>query len=258
VKPTGFLRTAIRALPTTITMGALVSGMMSVFASLQGLEAGADPVSSHLRAALLIMLAMILDGLDGNVARLLNATSAIGGELDTFVDLTAFGIAPALLIYVTAEGFAPVLRLTLGCALVASGAYRLSRFKAVDPYRGQHGFMGLPITVCAAFVALFHIVSNQAPESWGFLKLNLREGPIAGAVLGFVTLLAVLQVSRFHFPKPTKNPLFFIPSIGGVILLFSGRPALAAASALVGILFGFYFVFVTPFLNRPPVQEPRE
>jgi CDP-diacylglycerol--serine O-phosphatidyltransferase len=254
----GPLRNVIRALPTAITMAALVCGMLSLFASLQGLEAGADAASFHLRAALLIMLAMILDGLDGNVARLLNATSEIGGELDTFVDLTAFGIAPALLIYVTADGFPPLLRLTLGCALVASGAYRLSRFKVVDPYRGQHGFLGLPITVCAAFVALLHIVSLQAPESWGVLKINLHEGLVAAGVLVFVALLAVLQVSTFHFPKPTKNPWFFIPSVIGVVLLLSHQPVLAAGSALAGILFGLYFVFITPFLNRPPVQEPRE
>ncbi len=258
MKAQGPLRTVIRAFPTTITMAALISGMLSLYASLQGLEAGADAAACHLRAALLIMLAMILDGLDGNVARLLNATSEIGSELDTFVDLTAFGIAPALLIYVTADGFPPALRLTLGCALVASGAYRLSRFKVVDPFRGQHGFLGLPITVCAAFVALFQILSASAPESWGLLKPNLREGPFAAGVLGFIALLAVLQVSRFHFPKPTKNPLFFIPSVIGVFLLFSGRPVLVAGTALAGILFGLYFVFITPFLNRPPVQESRE
>lgn len=258
MKVRGPIRTAIRALPTAITMAALVSGMLSIYASLNGLEAGVDTGRYHLRAALLIMLAMILDGLDGNVARLLNATSEIGGELDTFVDLTAFGIAPALLIYVTATGFHPVLRVALGCALVGSGAYRLARFKVVDPFHGQHGFLGLPITVCAAFVSLLQIVAIQAPVSWGVLKLNLSEGPVAAGVLGFVALLAVLQVSRFRFPKPTQNPLFFIPSVIGVILLLSGLPALAAGSAWAGLLYGLYYVFIAPFLNRQTVPDSRE
>src|SRR3989338_6918917 len=52
-----------------------------------------------LAAAQWILLAMILDGLDGHLARGLNATSKFGAELDTYVDLTAFGVAPAVLIY---------------------------------------------------------------------------------------------------------------------------------------------------------------
>ena len=236
-------------------MSALVCGMLSLYASFRSLEGGADPDTGRLHAALFIMVAMILDGLDGNAARLLKATSEIGGELDTFVDLTAFGIAPALLIYAMADGFAPGLRIGLGCALVASGAYRLSRFKTIDPFHGQHGFTGLPITTCAAAVALFQILSIRAPESWGPLKIELGEGPFAVIFLGFVALLAILQVSRLHFPKPTKSPVIFIPAVALVILLFSDRPAVAAGSALIAIAFGLVYVFVTPFLKRAPLSE---
>ncbi len=239
----------VRMIPTAITMAALVSGLLSIYASFQSLETAGEGTALHLRAALLIMLAMILDGLDGNAARLLNATSEIGGELDTFVDLTAFGIAPAMLIYASASGFPPVLRIALGCLLVASGAYRLSRFKAVDPHRGQHGYLGLPITVCAALTATAHILAIQAPASWGPLRFDLGGGPAGIGFLVLVVALAGLQVSRIHFPKPTKNPVFFVISIIAVVLLFAGSPPLAAGSALLMIVFGLYYILASPFLK---------
>ncbi len=246
------LMAALMRLPTAITLAALVSGLLSIYAAFQSLEPGADASALHLRAALLIMLAMILDGLDGNVARLLHATSELGGELDTFVDLTAFGIAPALLLYASLSGFPPLVRIAAGCALVASGAYRLARFKVIDPNRGSHGFTGLPITACAAMVATAHVLALQAPDSWKMLRFDITRGPAAIVLLGMVLLLALLQVSRLHFPKPTKNPVFFIPSIGLVALLFLGKPwpALAAGSALAMLVFGLYYVFAAPFLKQ--------
>ncbi len=253
---TGSIQTALRALPTTITLAALTSGTLSIYASLQSLEA-MNPEPFHRAAALFIMLALILDGLDGNVARLLKAESVIGGELDTFVDLTAFGIAPALLIYVTATGFSETLRIVLGAGLIASGACRLARFKAVDPFRGQHGYLGLPITACASMVALVLILSIQAPASWGPLKVNPAGGPFATAFLWLVALLALLQVSRVHFPKPSKSAAFFVPSIVLVILLFTPTPVVSAGSALAGLVFGVLYVGVSPFLPRhaPPAGK---
>jgi len=244
-------QTLVLALPTAITLLALLSGTLSLFASLQSLEA-VNPEPHRLTAALLIMAALILDGLDGNVARLLKAESTLGGELDTFVDLTAFGIAPALLIYGFASGFPESLRIGLGCLLIASGAYRLARFKTVDPYRGQRGYLGLPITVCAAMTALFQVLAIQAPAAWGQLKVDPASGPVASLFLGFVALLALLQVSHFHFPKPSKSPYFFLPGLILVFLLFTPWPALAAGCALAGLLFGLLYVGLSPLLPRPP------
>jgi CDP-diacylglycerol--serine O-phosphatidyltransferase len=229
----------------------MLCGFFSILVTLESMGEPLEKAGEmHRWAALLIMLAMILDGLDGYAARLLHAESAIGGELDTFVDLTAFGIAPAMLIYASATGFPPLLRIVLGCGLVASGAYRLARFKVIDPHHGQHGFTGLPITVAAALVSTAHIVSLQAPDSWGPLKLNVGQGPVATVFLAIIVGLTLLQVSRIHFPKPTNNPVFLAVSILLVILLFLGTPALAAGSALAMIAFGLYYILVSPFQKR--------
>lgn len=237
----------VRGLPTIVTMAALISGMLSIYSAILAVSVG-DSSIHLLHSALLIMLAMILDGLDGNLARLLHATSELGGELDTFVDLTAFGIAPALLIYASAQSAPLWLRVALGCALTASGAYRLSRFKVVDPYRGQKGFLGLPITVCAGMVASFHIMAIRAPDSWDMLNVDLAGDKSAAFLLVLAAVLAVLQVSRLRFPKPTKHPLFFIPSFVLVLLLFSGNGALSSISAILMLLFGIYYIVLAPLL----------
>jgi CDP-diacylglycerol--serine O-phosphatidyltransferase len=251
VKQERLIQKTVGMLPTAVTLAALVSGLLSIYASMLGAAGGADAIRHQLHAALLIMLAMILDGIDGNLARLLKATSDLGAELDTFVDLTAFGLAPAFLLYASATGFPPAWRIALGCALVLSGAFRLARFKVVDPFRGQHGFLGLPITVCAAAVALLHIVAIQSPDSWGPLKMNLHSGPLAAALLGIVALLALLQVSHVRFSKPTKNPLIFVPALVLVALLLSGSPALSSISALILLACGFFYLATAPFLQGP-------
>ena len=75
------------------TAAAMFAGFYSLIHSANG---------HFLAASQMIMLALILDGFDGNVARLLKSTSKFGGEFDTFVDILAFGIAPAFLAYQTA------------------------------------------------------------------------------------------------------------------------------------------------------------
>ena len=141
----------------SITSAALLCGVMSVLFSASG---------NFYMGALLILGAMILDGLDGTTARLLKAESQFGAEFDTFVDITAFGLAPAMLVYFylfhdfTAVMGAGVhtLGALLGVAIVLSGALRLARFKVVDTDHGMGGYTGMPITVnalCLAGIILF-------------------------------------------------------------------------------------------------------
>ena len=95
-------------IPSLFTLAAMLAGFLSILVTIQGMVAQAEivaPAGAHRAAelfrwaALLIMLAMILDGLDGNIARWLHGESDFGAELDTYVDLTAFGIAPAILVF---------------------------------------------------------------------------------------------------------------------------------------------------------------
>jgi CDP-diacylglycerol--serine O-phosphatidyltransferase len=151
-------------LPTIVTLAAMLSGFLSIVYVVQGFQVS-GPHDYYSMAARFIMLAMILDGIDGNLARWLKGTSEFGAELDTYVDMTAFGIAPAILIFAVTlrPETAPLIRFLLPSAVAVSGVVRLARFKVADPLRGQGGYGGLPITANAGWVALFVFISQARP-----------------------------------------------------------------------------------------------
>ena len=242
---------ARQMLPCLCTFAALAAGVGSILA------AGAG---SYLLAAQLILVSLILDGLDGTLARLLHGQTSFGAELDTFVDITSFGIAPAVLLYFYPGGLqtVPALGLALAFLYVMSGAARLSRFRVVDPYRGQRGYQGLPITTAAGFTAAY-LIALESPAAVQMPLLSLRVGPLAAGFWAAVLLMLVLQVSHIRYSKPTKNPKVLIPFMVCVVMLFI--PAVAIYSATLMFAYGIWFAFVSPFFFRrflahlPPVEE---
>jgi len=234
-----------QAVPTAITMGAMLAGFLSILFVVDGMrmdEAG----GYYSRAALLIMLSMILDGLDGNVARWLNGSSDFGAELDTYVDLTAFGIAPAILVFaVTLQG-SPVWRIVLPSAVAVSGMVRLARFKVKDPLRGQGGYAGLPITANAGWVALFVFITLTPPRD----QFSLSHGPVAILFLSGILVFTVLQVTNFRYPKPTKKAFLFVPCVAFVALLWLLQQRLAARVAVAMLLAGVGYVVFGPLFVR--------
>ncbi|GAA4820709.1 hypothetical protein GCM10023353_30880 [Tomitella cavernea] len=178
----GMRISTIRLLPSTITIAALCSGLSALHFALLG-KPGV--------ALALIALAAILDSLDGRVARMLDATTKIGAELDSLSDAISFGVAPALVIYVSLlEGHRLGWIATL--LFVVAIVLRLARFNTlVDddtaPSYTKDFFVGVP-SPAGALVAMAPIA---AEEQWG-------DGWWTNQVLVMVWLLftAVLIVSR--------------------------------------------------------------
>jgi CDP-diacylglycerol---serine O-phosphatidyltransferase len=239
-----------KSIPCGCTFLALCAGVGSILAAGEG---------SFLLSAQLILVSLILDGLDGTLARLLRAQTSFGAELDTFVDITSFGIAPAVLLYFYPNGLQnmPVFGLVLAFLYVMSGAARLSRFRVVDPYRGQRGFLGLPITTAAGFVAAYLIALESVDGSE--LPVSLTGGPLAAGFWTALLLMLVLQVSHVRYSKPTKNPKVLFPFMVFVVMLFI--PSVAIYSAMVLFAYCIWFAFVSPFFfqrflsHLPPVEE---
>jgi len=233
-------------LPVVVTLAAMLSGFLSILVTIEGLNSGRPAL--FLYSAQLIMLAMILDGLDGNLARWLKGSSAFGAELDTYVDLTAFGIAPAILIFAAVlQTKDPIIRVLLPSAVALSGVVRLARFKVKDPLRGQGGYAGLPITANAAWVAVFVFLS-KIPGS----RFALDHGLVATAFLLGIMLFITLQVTNVRYPKPTKKAFLFAPCILLVIgmLLFDSYPRVAAGSAVTMIALGLVYIFIGPLFVK--------
>lgn len=237
-------------LPVIVTLAAMLSGFLAILVTIIGMvkETGylvfGEP--PFLLAAKLIMLAMILDGLDGNIARWIKGSSAFGAELDTYVDLTAFGIAPAILIFaVTFQTKDDLVRVLLPSAVCLSGVVRLARFKVKDPLRGQGGYAGLPITANGAWVAVF-VLLNQVSDG----RFALNHGWVATGFLLGIMLFITLQVTNVRYPKPTKNAFLFVPCVLLVFGLFAPNATIAAGSAVTIILLGVAYILIGPFLVK--------
>jgi CDP-diacylglycerol--serine O-phosphatidyltransferase len=233
-------------------MLAMLAGFLSILLTLEGMRKGGGPFPYYRTAAQLIMLAMILDGLDGNLARMLKGESEFGAELDTYVDLTAFGLAPAVLIFaVTLSNSDALWRVLLPSAVAVSGVVRLARFKVMNPQRGQAGYAGLPITANAAWVALFVFISRTPPRDGATRDLfSLEQGWFAVIFLVGIVVFITLQVTHFQYPKPTKKAFLFIPCIVLVALLWILSPRMGARVAAVMICLGMIYVVVGPMFSK--------
>jgi CDP-diacylglycerol--serine O-phosphatidyltransferase len=241
-------------IPLTITLLAMLCGFFSILVTVESMgEPLAKAGMMHRWAALLIMLAMILDGLDGNVARKLNGCTELGAELDTYVDMTAFGIAPAVLVYVVMlTGNPPqdfnrtFWRVAMTSAVVLSGVLRLARFKVLDTSRGQHGYTGLPITACAGWVAMLVFISQSEP----FERFSLSQGLVAMLFLAGVLAFIILQVSQVRYPKPTKHPALFIPMVLMVCVLFVPDQKIALPAAVIMVSLVLAYILFGPLYVR--------
>ncbi len=174
-------RRGIYLLPNLFTTGALFAGFYAIIAAIHG---------RFEIAAVAIFVAMILDGLDGRVARLTNTQSAFGVEYDSLSDMVSFGVAPALVMYLWA--FSTMGKLGLFAAFVhtAGGALRLARFNTQVASADKRYFQGLPSPAAAAILA-------------GFVWINLEHGYNTQAIHYAAIVLTIstglLMVSNFRY-----------------------------------------------------------
>lgn len=151
-------------------------------------------------AALMILLAMITDGLDGRVARALNAQSEFGKELDSLSDIISFGVAPAFIAFGVAFQELGPLGWLVTAIFPICGALRLARFNVVSGTPGY--FIGLPIPAAGGALATLMLFHNDVPST--ILLLS-------------VLVLSYLMVSNVKYPSFKKQ---HIPRLARWIGLF--------------------------------------
>lgn len=179
-------RRAVYLLPNLITSTGLMLGFWSITLSIRG---------EFEKAALAIVLAMICDMLDGRVARATHSSSRFGVEFDSLSDLTAFGLAPALLMYNwTLLPLGPRGWLVAGLFALCA-ALRLARFNARATDVVQKHFQGIATTFAGGMVA----ATVWFVEWMGFTPPFHR--PLAMVVTTFFALLALLMVSTIPYPS---------------------------------------------------------
>jgi len=231
-----------KMIPNVVTFMAAASGMTSIRYSCQG----------NWRAAVIaIIVAGVLDGLDGRVARMLRATSKFGAELDSLADFVSFGVAPAILIYfwlmegaVPASASYPFRGVFWGLALFYAMccAFRLARFnimngdQPVPPYWKQF-FMGLPSPGGAGLV--------MTPVIW---QLHTGAGCLQTPWVGCADLLlcGILMACRWptFSAKSLRVPVrFMIPVLLFVMFVIS---MLVAQFWLTMGIIGLLYLFSVP------------
>ncbi|HNQ04765.1 MAG TPA: CDP-diacylglycerol--serine O-phosphatidyltransferase [Thiobacillaceae bacterium] len=139
-------RRGIFLLPNLFTTGALFAGFFAIVQAMNG---------HFSAAAIAIFVAMVLDGLDGRVARLTHTQSAFGAEYDSLADMVSFGVAPALVMYSFALQDMGKLGWIAAFVYCAAAALRLARFNTMLAVQDKRWFMGLPSPSAAALVASF-------------------------------------------------------------------------------------------------------
>lgn len=174
-------RRGIYLLPNLFTTGALFSGFYAITSAMGG---------RYETAAIAIFVAMILDGLDGRVARLTNTQSEFGAQYDSLSDMVAFGVAPALVMYMWA--FYSLGRLGLFAAFVhtAGAALRLARFNTQIETADKRYFQGLPSPAAAAILSGFIWICIEHGYDVSMLKY---------VALALTISTGLLMVSNFRY-----------------------------------------------------------
>ena len=211
----------IYLLPNLFTSAALFAGFFAIV----------QAMNNHFeQSAIAIFIAMVLDGLDGRVARLTNTQSAFGAEYDSLSDMVSFGVAPALIMYVWALKPLGKLGWLAAFAYCACAALRLARFntKLDDPHQDKRFFQGLPSPGAAALLAGFVWVSYE----YGVTGRDIFFGLLQWKWMAwFITIFAgVSMVSdlRFYSGKDINLkesvPFFVMLGIMLAIVLISYSP----------------------------------
>ena len=188
-------------IPNTITSMNLLSGIMGVIFTLEGRLEWALP---------LMILAAVFDFCDGLAARLLNAYSPIGKELDSLADLVSFGVLPAVMLYKVQPEGAPVLLRFLPLFVGVMSALRLAKFNVDE--RQTLDFIGLPTPSCAMVcgsLAYFLHLGGGVPDGagpWLVAGISL----VLGLLLVSEIPMFGMKIKKGHKLMDRKRTAFLI------------------------------------------------
>lgn len=229
-----------KSIPNIFTIANLFLGIIAILLVIDGRPE---------LAALMVLVAMVTDGLDGRVARALNAQSEFGKELDSLSDVISFGVAPAFIMYVVAFQESGILGWIVTAIFPICGALRLARFNVVSGVPGY--FIGLPIPVAGG--ALSTLALFQADLTQTVLMLS-------------VLLLSYLMVSNVKYPsfKRKRIPvmvrwLLLLLVITIIILAIQFKGIVTKLLIIPLVLYALYGLknFVNPMLRLLRIRRKR-
>ena len=213
----------IYLLPNLFTTAALFSGFFAIVSAMNGqFEA----------AAIAIFVSMVFDGLDGRVARLMNAQSKFGAEYDSLADMVSFGVAPALVVFSWGVSELGKFGWAVAFIYVSCAALRLARFNTQIDTADKNFFTGLASPAAAAVMA--GVVWVSAQEGWVAQELPIELAAIAGLLMAVIGMLMIVNVRYNSFKGiDFKGRVPFVVMI--LVVLAFGLISVDPARILLGI-----------------------
>lgn len=235
-----------RLIPNALTLLALCAGVTAMRYALDG---------AWERAVIAVLVAAVLDGLDGRIARALKATSRFGAELDSLSDIVCFGVAPAMVIYLWSLHGAGGFGWALSLLFAVCCALRLARFNIQldNPVRRpawmQNYFVGVPAPAAAGLALLPLVLGLQ-------FEVPLFANPvITGLTLIGVSALMVSRIPTFAFKRvkvPGRYVVFVLLGVGTSFAFLISTPWITMAVA------GFAYLASIPYAGVVFRRKERE
>ncbi len=256
-------RLKIYLLPNLFTAGNLFCGFLAITRIVE-----ADPASAAfnhvIRTALFfILLACILDLLDGRVARMGGFESPFGREFDSLADIVSFGVAPAFLVHrvVLADVFVNHKEIGwfIASIFVICGAFRLARFNCLAAMAGTGGgryFLGFPIPAAAGLVSTLTLFLLWLDDK------SLSAGNWRYMLPGLLLFLSAMMVSEVKYPtfkkldwrtqRPFMKTLVIVLVVGLLLVLWNKVLPLVAPMVFTAYLL---YGFIRPRISRKMQRE---
>lgn len=233
-------RRGIYLLPNLLTTSALFAGFYSIIAAING---------SFEAAAIALFFAMILDGMDGRIARLTNTQSDFGVQYDSLSDLVCFGLAPALLIYQWSLFNLGKLGWSAAFIYTAAAALRLARFNTQVDMEDKHYFQGLASPPAAALIAGMVWLGD------GFGLSDEKFAVVVTLPITVITGILMVSNIRYHSFKKidlkSRIPFFTVLIVVLIFFLLSSNPP------LVLTIIAFCYAFSGPILTLVTLRKHR-
>jgi CDP-diacylglycerol---serine O-phosphatidyltransferase len=218
-------------LPNSFTLAALFSGFYAIVQAMN---------SNFEYAAMAVFCSMILDGMDGRIARMTNTQSAFGEQFDSLADMVSFGVAPALIMYEWQLKSLGRLGWLAAFIYMAGAAIRLARFNTNIKVLDKRFFQGLPSPAAGALLAGFvwltvdgNDVVDKAYLMWTSFALSIYAGVTmvsdapfwSGKALAFrrnapvwaLGVVALLFALISAYPAATLATVFVVYGVSGYV-----------------------------------------
>lgn len=242
----GFLRGTLRRrgiylLPNLLTTGALFAGFYAIVQAMN---------SRYEQAAIAVFVAMVLDGLDGRVARMTRTQSEFGAEYDSLSDMVCFGAAPALIMYEWALQGLGRTGWIVAFVYCVGAALRLARFNTNIEIVDKRYFQGLPSPAAAALVVGFIWVSDD------FQIARVETVRWLAAALTFYAGLTMVANVPFYsfkdFNLRRSVPFWAVLLIVLALVMVSANPPLVLFGLFVAYGFSGYVMWFWKRRRRLP------